>query len=126
MTKMTKTKYQPTQDIDDVVDIIVAKNEGVLEEFFQGCASCDYYDGLSHQLYLDRDDDTLLINTEASDNSWLQRGDGSLIQVLRVSGYCDIPADERYTEGCDLYDYGYADWLDMVKDEIKTALTPNP
>lgn len=94
-------------------------NQSVLQTFFVGIASCDYYDGTSHQLYLDTDDYTLRIHQEASDQSWLQRDDGSLIRICQVSGYADTPADERYTDdGCDLNDYGYADWLDMIEAKI--------
>lgn len=100
------------------LESILETNEETLTEFFTGIASCDYYDGMSYQLYLDLDDDTLSIHQEVSDQSWLQRDDGSLVQVLRVSGYCDIPEDERYTDGCDLSDYGQAEWLDQVSDRI--------
>ena len=109
-----------THEADEIVRS--AENVAVLTEFFKGIASCDYYDGLSHQLYIDTDDNTLSINTEASDNSWLQRDDGSLIQVLRVSGYADTPEDERYTDGCDINDYGYAEWIDQVETKIAEAL----
>lgn len=100
-----------------------AANESVLAEFFAGIASCDYYDGMSHQLYLDLDDNQLQINVEASDQSWLQRDDGSLIQILSISGYADTPEAERYTDECDLNDYGYAEWLDMVEAKIVEALS---
>ncbi len=101
---------------------IMENNKEKLAEFFAGIASCNYYDGLSHQLYLDLDDGTIIENTEASDNTWLQRNDGSLVHILNVSGYCDIPEDERYTDGCDLYDYGYRDWLDDVATKINDLL----
>lgn len=100
------------------LESILESNEEVLAEFFTGIASCDYYDGMSYQLYLDLDDDTLSIHQEVSDQSWLQRDDGSLVKVLSVSGYCDIPEDERYSDGCDLNDYGQAEWLDEVSDRI--------
>lgn len=45
------------------------ENQAILQEFFVGIASCDYYDGNSYQLYLDLDDNTLRIHQEASDNS---------------------------------------------------------
>lgn len=104
---------------------IIEKNAQVLEDFFKGLASCDYYDGLSHQLYLDLDDMTLSINTEASDQSWLQRDDGSLVQILRVSGYADTPEDERYDaeRGDDISDYGYSDWLEVVEQKIDEAIS---
>lgn len=110
-------------DLSDVLALDV--NKPVLDEFFTGIASCDFYDGLSHQLYLDLDDMTLSINTEASDNSWLQRDDGSLIQIYRVSGYCDTPEEERYnTERGDwLPDFGYQEWLDELAQRIPEAVS---
>jgi len=101
---------------------IMDKNENVLVEFFTGIASCNFYDGLSHQLYLDLDDNTITIKTEASDNTWSQRDDGSLVCLEKVSGYCDIPETERYTQDCDLYDYGYSDWKDGLFDTIEARL----
>lgn len=103
-------------------DLIMERNASTLQAFFVGLASCDYYDGMSHQLYLDTDDDSMLDHLEASDQSWLQRDDGSMMQLLRVSGYCDTPADERYTDDCDLNDYGYSDWLDQVRGLVSAAL----
>ncbi len=104
---------------------IIEKNADVLGEFFAGLASCDYYDGTSYQLYLDLDDNTLFIHREASDQSWLQRDDGSLVQVLRVGGYCDIPENERYDadRGDDLNDLGYSEWMDEVRGKIETAIS---
>lgn len=99
-----------------------AKNEAVLVEFFEGIASCDYYDGTAYQLYLDLDDNSLMINREASDQSWLQRDDGSLIKLTSVSGYADTPTDERYTDDCDLNDYGYGEWIDQIEASIEQAL----
>jgi len=103
-------------------DAIMANNADILQAFFTGLASCDYYDGMSHQLYLDLDDDTLLDHLEASDQSWLQRDDGSMVRLLQVSGYADTPEAERYTDDCDLNDYGYSDWLDEVRAHIIDAL----
>ncbi len=101
---------------------ILEANSAVVEAFFLGLASGDYYDGTSYQLYLDLDDDSLLEHQEASDQSWLQRDDGSLVQISRISGYCDIPEDERYTEGCNLDDYGYGEYLDQLQIKIAEAL----
>ena len=106
--------------------IATESNQATLQKFFTGIASCDYYDGTSHQLYLDLDDNTLFISQEASDQSWKQRDDGSLIQVLQVSGYCDIPQDERYTDDCSLFDYGYEEWLEMIEQKIADALPGEP
>ena len=102
--------------------LATADNQAILLEFFTGIASCDYYDGMSYQLYLDTDDNTLSIQQEVSSNSWLQRDDGSLVQIHAVSGYADTPADERYTDGCDLSDYGYGEWIDMIEQQIVQAL----
>ena len=95
------------------------ENQAILTEYFIGTVSGEYYDGNSHQLYLDLDDDTLSIYTEASGNSWLQRDDLSLIQIAETSGSDDgLSADERYTDDCDINDYGYIHWLDMIEDKI--------
>lgn len=99
---------------------IMDKNTDVMIEFFKGIASCDFYDGLSHQLYLDLDDNTMSIKTEASDNTWSQRDDDSLVCLEKVSGYCDIPEEDRFTEGCSLSDYGYSDWEDGLFDTIES------
>ena len=94
---------------------IIEKNMSTVEEFFAGLASGEYYDGTSWQLYLYRDDDFLTIHREASDQSWLQREDGSLLLVLKVSGYDDRPLEERYNaEEHHLADFGLADWLDYT------------
>jgi hypothetical protein len=107
----------------DATQIIgTAVNQAVLIEFFEGIASCSYYDGLAYQLYLDTDDNTLSIHVEASNNSWLQRDDASLLRITSVSGYADIPADERYTDGCDICDFGYTDWLDQIEQSIAQAI----
>ncbi len=101
---------------------ILEANAAIAEAFFIGCASGDYYDGSSYQLYLDLDDESLREHHEASDQSWIQRDDGSLVQLSRISGYCDIPAEERYTEACNLDDYGYAAYLDELQSKIAEAM----
>jgi hypothetical protein len=112
---MAKTQKQ------ERVDAVMRSQSDVLEEYFAGIASGEYYDGSSWQLYLDLDDGSLMIHQEVSSQSWLQREDGSLVQLAEVSGYCDTPADERYTDGCDLCDYGYPEWLDMISERIAEA-----
>ena len=97
-------------------------NAAVLIEFFKGVASCDYYDGSSYQLYFDKNDCSLFINHEASANAWLQRDDGSLVQICAVSGYSDTPADERYNDDCGLCDFGYAEWRDTIEQKITEVL----
>lgn len=103
--------------------ISTAANEAVLVEWFSGIASCEYLDGSSYQLYLDLDDNTLSINQEASDQSWLQRDDGSLVMISKVSGYSDTPEDERYTDECDLNDYGYGEFVDQIEEKITEVLS---
>ncbi len=104
---------------------VIEENAAILESFFAGVASCDYYDGTSHQLYLDLDDMTLFENQEASDQSWLQRDDGSLVQILSVSGYADTPKEERYNaeRGDDIRDYGYSEWLEHVEQKIDEVIS---
>lgn len=114
--------YRLTINATTRAELIMERNAHVLEEFFKGIASGDYYDGMDHQLYLDADDDSMLDHLEASDQSWLQRDDGSLIRLLHVNGYSDTPEAERYTDECDLNDYGYGDWLDHVRDLVSDAL----
>lgn len=109
-----------TQTANDIIS--TESNSSVLIEFFKGVASCDYYDGSSYQLYLDKDDNSLMINREASDQSWLQRDDGSLVQIHSVSGYADLPEDERYTDDCDIMDFGYPEFVDMIEAKINEAL----
>lgn len=109
-------------DIDARVDAIVTKNEAVLKEFFIGTASGDYFDGRSHQLYLDLRRDRMWETTEASDNTWTCRDDGSLVQIDRVNGYCDIPKKDRYNDKCDLEDFGYSDWLEYIRQLIAAEL----
>lgn len=99
-----------------------AENEAVLSDYFKGIASCDYYDGSSYQLYLDLIDNTLTIHHEASDQSWIQRDDESLVMIYKVSGYSDTPEDERYTDECDLNDYGFGEFADEIEEKISTAL----
>lgn len=86
-------------------------------------ASGTYYDGTSYQLYLDLNDGEIFENHEVSSNSWLERTDGSLIQILTVSGYDDTPEDELYNDECDISDYGFAEWLDEVESKIEKILT---
>ena len=99
---------------------IMEKNSKVLRDYFAGIASENYYNcnGMSYQLYLDLDDDTMDIKVEASDNTWSQRDDGSLVKLMSVSGYTDTPEVELYTDGCDLHDYGFAEWLDGIEKII--------
>lgn len=100
-------------------------NAKTLLDFFTRMADGSAYDGTSHQLYLDLNDGEIIYNHEISGNSWLQRNDGSLEQILTVSGYSDVPEDELYAEGCDLLDYGYAEWLDYVEQKTEEALSIN-
>lgn len=99
-------------------------NQEVLLEFFEGMASGEYYDGTSHQLHFDLDDYSLMIHQEASGNSWIEREDGSLVKIHSVCGYCDTPIAERYTDDCDIMDYGYADFVAMIEQGIDGSLPP--
>lgn len=110
---MTTTAY-------DIIN--QADNIKVIERFFIGLASGDYYDGRCYSLYLDLDDNSITESVEASANTWQQRDDGSLVEIVRECGYCDTPADERYTNDCDLSDFGYAEWLDNLESTISDAI----
>jgi hypothetical protein len=94
------------------------ENNAVLTAYFIGIASCEFYDGQSYQLYFDAHDNSLFIHQEVSSNSRLSRADGSLHRIWTVSGYCDIPYAERYTDGCSLDDYGYSEWLGHMGDAL--------
>jgi hypothetical protein len=107
-------------DAPQIMDTAV--NKAVLLEFFGGVASCSYYNGSTYQLYLDLNDNTLSIHHDVSNNSWIQRDDGSLLRIASVSGYTDVPTSERYTDGCDIFDFGYADWLDQIERSIAQAI----
>lgn len=107
MTKAT------TQEI-----MAAPKNAAVIEEFFTGIASGQYYNGTCYQLYLDTSDNTLRINQEASDQSFLHRDDGSLVMIRKAGGYCDLSGDDLYTEGCNLDDYGFSFFLEEIENEI--------
>lgn len=99
---------------------IIESNKGVLMEYFKGIASGDYYDGNDHQLYLDLDDNIISENTEASENSWLQRDDGSLVKIHSTQGYCDLPDDELYNEAeSSIYDFGYSEFLEEIETIIE-------
>ncbi len=107
---------------------IIDNNTAIINEYFAGIASGEYYNGTCYQLYLDLDDGTLRINQEASTQSWLQRDDGSLVMLHRVSGYDDRPQDQRYNaaDGDDLSDFGLGDWLDgELTPAIDRALNPS-
>ena len=116
---MNKLLRSPTFKTYDIIN----DNMDVLKEYFEGIASCDYYDGLSHQLYLDLDDNTININTEVSSNTWVQRNDGTLIQLVETSGYSDIPEDECYVIGCDLNDFGFQEWMEEMEGIIENQLS---
>lgn len=102
---------------------ILETNHDVLVEFFEGQASGQYYDGTSYQLYLDLNNGEIFENHEPSDNSWLQREDGSLAKLESISGYIDLPEEELYTEECDIYDFGFQDWLDGLESTIDGILS---
>lgn len=98
---------------------IVNDARDVLDEYFAGIASGDYYDGTSYQLYLDLDTFEIFEFHEASDNTWLQREDGSLVKIYSVCGYSDLPKNELYNNEYDsLWDFGYNEWLDELEKKI--------
>lgn len=115
-TAKENVSYQITKEI-------MEKNEQELKNWFIADVSGNHWDGLSHQLYLDLDDNSIYQITEPSDQSWQQRDDGSLVQIDHHCGYNDIPEDELYTDGCSIYDYGYEDYLDEMEQLINDAIS---
>jgi hypothetical protein len=105
-------------DAKEIMEI----NEKILTKWFIGGVDGSHWDGLSHQLYLDLDDNSIYQITEPSDNSWQQREDGSLVQIATHCGYDDTPEDELYTVGCSKYDYGYQDYLVEMEQLINEAI----
>ena len=58
----------------------------VVGEFARGIKSGRYYRGTTcFQLYFDLRNETFWITEEVSENSYVKREDGSLIQILRTS-----------------------------------------
>lgn len=55
-----------------------------------------YGGGLHYSLYLDLDDDSLMVDCQADGNSWRQRDDGSLV---RIAMYSNMSKEE-----CEPYD----------------------
>lgn len=69
------------------------------------------YGGGSHfSLYLDLDDDSLMVDTQADSNSWRQRDDGSLV---RIATYNNMDSEE-----CEPYD----DWEQNARLELEGAI----
>ena len=101
---------------------IMQLNETILKKWFLGDVSGNHWDGRSWQLYIDLDDNSMYYIVEPSDQTWQQREDGSLVQVDTHCGYSDLPADELYTDGCSIYDYGYQDHLDEMEQLINEAI----
>jgi hypothetical protein len=99
-----------------------ADNAAVIETFFKGVASGDYYDGRCYRLYFDADDNSIFQSIEASENSWLER-DG-LHELHRVSGYWDGSEEDRYNDDVhDISDFGWSDWYDMIESKLKSVLS---
>jgi hypothetical protein len=95
----------------------------ILVEYFEGIVSNEYFDGASHQLYMDMDDMTFFISHEASDNSWLEREDGTLVRILTINAYANDEDEEPYNDKeCNLYDYGFAEFIENIKELVSKLL----
>ena len=77
------------------------------------------------RIYFDLNDMSFFEHCEASQNTWIQRNDGSLVEIARDSGYgYDLSEDELYwleTDG--VSDFGYEDWMnDQIIPKVNEAL----
>jgi hypothetical protein len=107
-------------------EAIMEDNDATLREYFAGMMSGEYCDGQSHQLYLDLDDDSIVIITHESSTSWSQRKDGSLVQLdeftASVYPYDHAPYDAE-TDSLGDFGYGSGDWWsDRIEDAVRKAL----
>lgn len=97
-----------TQNTESRIETIM--NSDTMSEWINGVGTNAYGGGSSHQLYLDMDNDSLLISEQPTSQSWLQRNDGSLV---RIASYSNPDSAE-----CEPYD----DWEANYRDELETTL----
>ena len=77
------------------------------------------------RIYLDLNDMSFFENCEASQNTWIERNDGSLVEIVRDSGYgYDLSEDELdWLETDGVSDFGYENWMnDQILPSIQEAL----
>ena len=77
------------------------------------------------RIYLDLHDMSFFEHCEASQNTWIQRDDGSLVEIARDSGYgYDLSEDELdWLEADGVSDFGYEDWMnDQIIPKVNEAL----
>ena len=74
-------------------------------------------DGNAYQLYLDIADGSLMVNTEGSTNSWLQRDDGSLVLLTQHAYPAGTDPGEESEDG-------YSLWVDEIERMIAAKLAP--
>jgi len=110
--------------MDTQVDDVIDNNLDVIRKFFIGISSCNYLDGRCYRLYLDLDDETVFEDFQTSSQSWIQRNDNTLVEIYRVESYADTPeeGEEWYTDGCDLNDYGFEEFVDKLRNRINDAI----
>lgn len=101
---------------------IIDQNIAVIEEFFTGIANGNYYNGMCWRLYLDMRDSSIIKSVRVGFDTKVYRNDGSLIEIARAHGYIDTPEDELFTDGCDLMDFKYGEWLSDLEERIAEAL----
>ena len=73
---------------------IIKRGVKQIDEYYECTLDAD---GNTHQLYLDLDDGSLRVNTEASTNSWLQRDEGGLVLLCQTC----YPVGSDMGDACD-------------------------
>jgi hypothetical protein len=92
------------------------KNYNTLREYYNDLGMSVIGGTLNCQLYLDLDDGELMINHEASSNTWLQRDDGSLVCLHKQ----DSNSDWGNIDDVDSNDY--REWMYYVLGEYEDAV----
>lgn len=77
-------------------------------EFLKGCGGEHY-----NRLYLDLNYMSLLLDTQSDANTWLQREDGSLVEIAYDQGYgVGLSASElNRLEKDGVQDFGFQEWV---------------
>jgi hypothetical protein len=108
----------------DSLDEVFEKNQDVMVDYYInaliGCKGQCYT-----RLYLDLHDGNIFQNTEASSNTWLQRDDDSLVEIDADAGWgYDLNDDDiEHLRNGNLSDFGYAEWLNQVAENIQLKAT---
>jgi hypothetical protein len=97
------------------------ENKEILEGFFTSKITGECYDGMCYKLYFDSADNRLAIYEYADVNSHPE--DDTYTCIDSVSGYCDESNEDLFKSGInDIWDFGYAEWLDEMVYKIGMCL----